>query len=647
MKQALLWLGITAVMAGVAVPAAAQEALPLRVEVLETRNYPEVEMVVSMPAEMAGLAVAPESFVVTEDGRTVDALVERVPTEGLEVVLLVDTSGSMAGDAIAGAEQAAAAFVDAMPAEVEVAIVGFGEGVDVFSPFTADKETTNAAISSLGAQGETALYDGLIAATELFSSGQARRVVVMLSDGGDTVSTGTLEEAIVALLSVDATFFAVELRTAENDHEALNRLGTATNGRVVPAGDPEALTAIFDDIAAAIVSQYHLSFRSQGHDQTELTVSVTSEGETAGLVRVVRLPAAPAPPEPAAEEPLSAKSPAAASEPGLLLDPPPPVTVSVGWLGRTNVLTIGLVSLFLGLVGLNFYLGRGSRRVKMAATDLVAVSKTRNKASVLTRVSESVSRLAERGLGRDQKGKLEQALEAAGASLRPGEFVLLVGATSFSSFVFGNVLISLSTGLVMAAVAVIVAMVLLGRRGAKRQKDFAEQLVTTLQLIAGSLRAGFGLMQALDVVIEESPSPTDEEFHRVKVESHLGRDLDEALEAMAKRVDSDDLNLVIEGIQIHREIGGNLSEIIDGVAETIRQRHRLYRQVRALSAEGRFSAVILVALPFIMAIVLSITNPDYLGELTGSAGGRITLLVAGLFMATGIAWLKRLIDIDY
>jgi tight adherence protein B len=116
---------------------------------------------------------------------------------------------------------------------------------------------------------------------------------------------------------------------------------------------------------------------------------------------------------------------------------------------------------------------------------------------------------------------------------------------------------------------------------------------------------------------------------------------------MAERVQSEDMELVIEGIQIHREIGGNLSEIIDGVAETIRQRQRLYRQVRALSAEGRFSAGILVALPFAMGILLSITNPDYIAELTGATGGQITLVAAGLLMLTGIVWLKRLIDIDY
>lgn len=648
MRKAALGLGLAALVFGVTFPAVAQETLPLQVEVLDSRAYPQVDMVVSMPVEMAGQAVPADAFVVTEDGKIVDALVEPVPTEGLDVVLLIDTSGSMTGGATAAAEEAASAFAERMPPEVDIAILGFGEGVEVLSPFTTDRGATIAAISSLGATGETALYDGLIAATELFAStGESRRVVVMLSDGGDTVSSGTLEEAIVALLSADATFFAVELRTAENDHEALERLGTATDGRVVPAGDPEALAAIFDEIAAAIVSQYHISFNAEGHDQTELVVSVTAGGQTANLVHAVQFPTAPAPPEPPPVEEVTppVRPPVVAPEPdpGLLST----VTVSVGWLGQTRNLMLGLPALFLGLTGLIWYLGRSGGRVKMAADDLVAVSRTRNKASVLSRLSQSVAGMAERGLGKGRRGRLERSLDAAGTSLRPGEFVMLVLAASFACFVVGNVLLTPFAGLVLAAVAVAASMLMLSHRATKRRKAFSAQLVTTLQLIAGSLRAGFGLMQAFDVVVEESPSPTDEEFHRVKAESHLGRDLDEALEAMAERVQSEDMELVIEGIQIHREIGGNLSEIIDSVAETIRQRQRLYRQVRALSAEGRFSAVILVVLPFGMGIVLSITNPDYIAELTGATGGRIALLAAGLLMLAGIAWLKRLIDIDY
>jgi tight adherence protein B len=648
MRKIAPGLGLAALVLAVAFPAMAQETLPLRIEALNDRAYPQVDLVVSMPVEMAGQGIPADAFVVTEDGKFVDALVEPVPTEGLDVVLLIDTSGSMTGGATAAAEEAASAFVQRMPAEADIAILGFGERAEVLSPFTADREVTIAAISSLGAEGETALYDGLIAATELFATtGNSRRVEVKLSDGGDTVSSGTLEEAIVALLSADATFFAVELRTAENDHEALERLGTATDGRVVPAGDPEALAAIFDEIAAAIVSQYHISFEAAGHDQTELVVSITAGGQTANIVHAVQFPADPAPPEPApAQEITPAVRPDAAApelDPGRLST----VTVSVGWLGQTRNLMLGLATLFVGLSGLVWYLGRSGRRVKMAADDLVAVSKTRNKASMLSRVSESVAGVAERGLGKDRKGSLERSLDAAGASLRPGEFVMLVLAASFASFVVGNVFLTPLMGLALAAVAVAVSMLMLSHRATKRRKAFSGQLVTTLQLIAGSLRAGFGLMQAFDVVVEESPSPTDEEFHRVKAESHLGRDLDDALEAMAERVQSEDMELVIEGIQIHREIGGNLSEIIDGVAETIRQRQRLYRQVRALSAEGRFSAGILVALPFAMGILLSITNPDYIAELTGATGGQITLVAAGLLMLTGIVWLKRLIDIDY
>ena len=145
----------------------------------------------------------------------------------------------------------------------------------------------------------------------------------------------------------------------------------------------------------------------------------------------------------------------------------------------------------------------------------------------------------------------------------------------------------------------------------------------------------------------ESPTPTAEEFQRVKVEVHLGRDMDEALHAMAERVGSEDFQWVTEGIQIHREVGGDIAEIIDSVTATIRSRNQIRRRIRSLSAEGRISAIVLVALPIFLFVIISLVNPAYIGELTTSSLGRTLIMGAVVGMLVGIVWIKRIIRLEF
>ncbi len=634
-------------------PAGAQEP-SLRVEVFDTADYPRVQLTVSTPPALAGFEIPPEDFTVVEGVAAVDATITRLPTEGLDVALLIDTSGSMAGEALAEAQQAAVTFVEQMPPGVEVALVGFGEEAEVVSPLTQDRAELIEAIGTLRSRGETALYDGLVTATGVFAaSDNARRVVVMLSDGGDTVSAGSLEDAIVAVLDAEATFYAVELQTAENDSEPLERLGAAADGEVVAAGDPEALDAIFTEIAAALVSRYEIEFGATQYGPTRLVVTVDSAAGSASLVRVVRFPDPPPPPAPPpAEEPVAVpEAPPARLAPAPLTvpdyEPLPTVVVEPGPLSSGAVLAGGLVAVFLALASLAFYTARGGARVRLVASDARKMMKTR-RGTLLSNLTERAAEAAEHTLDRrGRRGQLERALEAAGLTLRSGEFVVLVAGSALAAYASGTVVAGPAVGLVLAVAAIAGFWLGVQHKVTKRRATFADQLMTTLQLMSSSLRAGFGLLQAIDVVAEEARSPTADEFHRVKVEVHLGRDLDDALEAMAERVGGEDMMWVAEGIAIHREVGGDLSEIIDGVAHTIRERNRLRRQVKALSAEGRYSAVILVALPFAMAAFLAYSNPDYLSELFKNESGRTALAVGAVLLVAGIGWMRKLIKLDY
>ena len=158
-----------------------------------------------------------------------------------------------------------------------------------------------------------------------------------------------------------------------------------------------------------------------------------------------------------------------------------------------------------------------------------------------------------------------------------------------------------------------------GRRGGRRA--FADQLDDSLQLMAGSLRAGHSLLRAVDSVSPEADAPTSEEFARIVNETRVGRDLNDALDEVAERMGSDDFTWVAQAIAIHREVGGNLAEVLDAVGHTIRERNAIRRQVKALSAEGKLSAIVLMALPFGVIGFISMTNPGYLAKFTESLAG--------------------------
>jgi tight adherence protein B len=198
----------------------------------------------------------------------------------------------------------------------------------------------------------------------------------------------------------------------------------------------------------------------------------------------------------------------------------------------------------------------------------------------------------------------------------------------------------------LAAAVGIAAHAVLKIRRSQRRRKFSDQLSDTLQQLAGSLRAGYGLMQAIDALAKESSEPTSSEFRRLVVEARLGRDVSSSLHSMAERIGTDDFEWVVQAIDIHREVGGDLAEVLDTVASTIRERNQVMRQVKTLTAEGRLSAYILLALPVVLAGALRLINPDYFVLFTSGPG----LLLAGFavaMLAGGALWFHKLCQLEY
>ena len=246
-------------------------------------------------------------------------------------------------------------------------------------------------------------------------------------------------------------------------------------------------------------------------------------------------------------------------------------------------------------------------------------------------------------------------LELAGVRMKPGGYVVLLAVITTAVALVGAVVIA-STGAAalawVAYLALVVAVPLSGRLvlgflTRKRRARFADQLDDTLQLISSGLRAGHSLARAIDAVSREAESPTAEEFARIINENRLGMDLGEAIMRGARRMRSDDLAWTSQAVDIHREVGGNLSEVLDHVSETIRERNQIRRQVATLSSEGRTSANVLMALPVGIALILSVVSPNYLSVFVTSPIGWVRIGVSVVLFAIGAVWMRSFTKIRF
>ena len=242
---------------------------------------------------------------------------------------------------------------------------------------------------------------------------------------------------------------------------------------------------------------------------------------------------------------------------------------------------------------------------------------------------------------------LDERLEQAGVRLLAGEFVALTALAAVGGAVVAALLIqNVVFVILIAAVAGTLPFYWLVWSRNKRQNLLVDQLADTLSILASSLRAGYSFLQALDTVSKEIGEPSASEFQRVVAEIRLGRPIDDALTAMAERVGSPDLKWAMIAVNVQREVGGNLAEVLDIVANTVRERAYIRRQVRVLSAEGRISVAILALLPFAIMLYLAIIRPDYLGLLFTTTAGIVMLVIGGLLLSAGVWIMTRIVKID-
>lgn len=267
--------------------------------------------------------------------------------------------------------------------------------------------------------------------------------------------------------------------------------------------------------------------------------------------------------------------------------------------------------------------------------------------AVARQPSPLAQRLNEAISNRDFAAKMAIGLAKANVRLTVSEFVMIRVAVICVAFLVG-VLISrhLLPGVMLAAVGAILPGQWLAWRQRKRQHDFEGQLSDVLTLLVGSVRAGYSLLHALEVVSREIPPPASEELHRVVREVGFGLPMQEALENLVRRMESDDLSLIVTAINIQHEVGGNLANVLDTISQTIRERVRIQREIRVMTTQQRATGYLLTLLPFILGGILFLVNPSYMMRLF--TPGPILIIPVGAVtgMALGFVIMRKILSIE-
>lgn len=264
-------------------------------------------------------------------------------------------------------------------------------------------------------------------------------------------------------------------------------------------------------------------------------------------------------------------------------------------------------------------------------------------AGLKDRLKDLVVRAVSRGRPVDF---IHKRLITAGLTIDWTEFVYyhLVGTVGAGAAAY------ILAGLPAAAIAVAIGGWLpigwLDYLTSRRRKLFAAQLPDTLTMLAGSMKAGYSLPQAVDMVAKETVQPMSTEFKKVLADSRLGLPVEQALEKMGLRVANMSFDWMVLAVKIQREVGGNLSEVLATLAKTIRARETVLGQIKVLTAEGRLSALILLCLPVFVTGVLYLLNPGYMGLMFTNLAGIAMMVIAVGLMAVGALWLRRVVKIE-
>ncbi|GIH08921.1 hypothetical protein Rhe02_69880 [Rhizocola hellebori] len=577
-----------------------------------------------------------EQITVSVEGRALEVKTERKSSNtnsnpGRAAVVVLDTSALMAGDPMAEVKTAAVAYLSQLPSDVTVAVVSAGQPPQVVQPLTNDRAIAIKKVKELTTAGETSVHDAILSATSMMAVGNwSQRRVVVLAGGEDTASDATDDVLTKSTRTANIPLDLIAYRTTEGVLAPLGALATQTGGRIYTTAAAPALNNIFAKAAESF--------------SPLLLVQVSVPPEFSGKQSKLQIALG----EMKTEVPVKFALDMRGGGPLPSRDAPPP--------SPTNLLLIGglafVALLVLGLSVVTPIFTRAEHRRRLAqVTHFTAPKPKRPSISDMDHTNQvaqaALAFSAQVVKSANAEGRITQQLDRAGIRLRPHEWVLLRAVVSLGLAVLLAILIHPIGGFVLGGVLGVAITSLYHRnRATKRANAFSELLPDALQLIIGSLRAGFSLHQAVDAMVRELPDPIATDFGRALGETRLGMDLEDALDRMAARVRNRDLSWAVVAIRVQQEVGGNLAEVLSNTVDTIRDRESVRRHVQALSAEGRLTAWVLLALPAIVGTLMFWFRGEYVRPLYTHPIGIMMSIVGVALVALGGFWLSRLVKVE-
>jgi tight adherence protein B len=602
----------------------------------------------AQPSGAAGpQTIQPDISTVEQSGNTVKR----------SAMLALDTSGSMTPQRLNAAKQAALQFLQKVDKNVFVGLVTFGDPAQLRIRPTLDRDPVRTAVQNLTSDGDTAMYEAAVLAARAMGK-EGTRSIVMLTDGVNEDTSGTKFTAAQARQALRGTNSEIDFTgvlVGDDSRRSIDAIDGA--GSVITASDQaqltQRLTDFFDDGAERIAQQVRLTAQVPpalaGRSVTLRLTAGTATGQP--LVYIDDTTVQRFGVTPTGRSAPSGLTPVAPDRRFTAIPGP------VAGLALLALFAAVAVFVFLGTGALT-----GSAEPESPVVRRLAVYSVATRAPQQIAVTEqSATRLGDSALARSAVGlmsrlarsgqvdrALDTRLEAAGLPLRTAEWMLLhvgsaVGISLLLLVLTRGLFAGLVLGLIIGLLLPVVVLVMLRSR---RERNFLRQLPDTLQLLAGSLAAGYSLPQAMDSVAREAKPPISVEFNRALVEARLGMPPEDALEGIAQRTASKDFSWIVLAIRIQRDVGGNLAELLSSVADTLRERERQRRQVSALAAEGKLSGVILFALPIVFAVYLAVVQPDYISPLWTTPLGWLLVGTGLVLLAVGGFWMSRVVKVD-
>ena len=614
--------------------ASAAGAAGLRLTELGEAHFPDRGYVLSLPTAQT---ITADHVHVTENGREVAGLTI-VPAAALgsnefALALVIDASESMRGEPIRKAMQAARAFAAQRQPTQKLGAVVFNGDTSVVLPFTTDPAEIDAALAQTPPVAYyTRTYDALLTAIDEIKSQQIGSAsIVLLSDGRELDSQASLDDAVAAARDARVRIFSVALRSRSFDPSSLQELASATGGFYTEVRSAEQLSSIFSGLGAQLANEYFVHYQSLAGpgEKVHVKVSVQGQGaatsgyETPGLGGVGSAPYT---------QPLGEK---------ILLS---------GWL---MVVVVLLVAMLVASALLAFINPRRSTvRTRIGAFVSLAQAAQQREERPAREAGEREGRPVKVSTARDFSGtpqgrwaRWQEDLEIAGFEISAASLAVW---TVIGTFLVGFLLFVLTKFVLAAFLGLAVPFAVRAYaklRLERRRRKFGEQLPDNLEVLAGALRAGHSLVGALSVVVADAAEPSHSELRRVIADEQLGVPLEDALGVVVRRMDNRDLDQVALVARLQRETGASSAEVLERVVENVRDRQDVRRLVRTLTAQGRLSGIVLVALPLFMLMFMLLFNRAYVTPLFTETLGRGMLIAALVMMVFGWIAIRRIINI--